>query len=316
MSIERHPARLKSLVRDRLKSSGFRVLEAQYETLGQLNQMPLEEVDAVLMAPARYFPTRQMDRLLSCQLLQIWSSGYDKFNIDDAWQRGMTVANNHGANAVSVAEHTIMMMLGLSRRMLEMHRRVVSGNWSGNDHGLSSLSLNGKTLGLVGLGNVGRLVATRAEALGMAIRFYDPYVKDSPKSIWLKSSLEELFESVDYLSFHVHLTDDTRNMLNHSNVRLLKRQPFIINVSRAELINQLALMSALEEGLIKGAALDAHYHEPTQPHDGLWRFPNVLVSPHVAGSTYDSYVETIDACILNIQRAISHDAILGTLSAG
>ncbi len=302
MTIDRHPESLKTLIRERLVASGFEILEASYDSLDTLSSMPLESVDAVLMAPARYFPTEHMDRLTNCTLIQIWSSGYDKFNIHDARARKIPVANNHGANAVSVAEHAILMMLGVSRRIPEMHERVISGNWAGNDHGMSSYSLNGKTLGIVGLGNIGRLVATRAEALGMTIRFADPNVSVVPEAGWVKSNFDELLGEVDYLSFHVHLNDSTRNMLNMENLGRLTKKPFIINVSRAELVNYDALRAALDGELIKGAAIDAHYEEPTRPDDPVFRCPNILVSPHVAGSTIDSYYDTIDACLTNIKR--------------
>jgi phosphoglycerate dehydrogenase-like enzyme len=313
MTIDRHPESLKTLIRERLDSHGFEVLEASYDSLDTLSSMPLESVDAVLMAPARYFPTEHMDRLTNCTVIQIWSSGYDKFNIEDARERNIAVANNHGANAVSVAEHAILMMLGVSRRIPEMHERVITGNWAGNDHGMSSYSLNGKTLGIVGLGNIGRLVATRAEALGMSIRFADPNVSLSPEASWVKSNFDDLLGEVDYLSFHVHLNDSTRDMLNMVNIGQLAKQPFIINVSRAELVNYDALLATLDAGLIKGAAIDAQYEEPTRPDDRLFSFSNVLVSPHVAGSTVDSYYDTIDACTSNITRALAGEEPQGLL---
>jgi D-3-phosphoglycerate dehydrogenase len=313
MTIDRHPESLKTLIRERLVASGFDILEASYDSLDALSSMPLEYVDAVLMAPARHFPTEHMDRLTNCKLIQIWSSGYDKFNINDARAREIPVANNHGANAVSVAEHAILMMLGVSRRIPEMHERVISGNWAGNDHGMSSYSLNGKTLGIVGLGNIGRLVATRAEALGMSIRFADPNVSMSPQAGWVKSDFDALLGEVDYLSFHVHLNDSTRDMLNMGNIGQLAKKPFIINVSRAELVSCDALLAALNGGLIKGAAIDAHYEEPTKPDDPLFGFSNILVSPHVAGSTVDSYYDTIDACISNIMRAVARDEAYGLI---
>lgn len=314
MTIDRHPESLKTLIRERLVATGFDILEASYDSLGTLSAMPLESVEAVLMAPARHFPTEHMDRLTNCRLIQIWSSGYDKFNISDARARKIPVANNHGANAVSVAEHAILMMLGVSRRIPEMHERVITGNWAGNDHGMSSYSLNGKKLGIVGLGNIGRLVATRAEALGMAIRFADPNVSMSPQAGWVKRDFDALLSEVDCLSFHVHLNDSTRNMLNIKNIDKLAKKPFIINVSRAELVSYDALLAALDRGLIKGAAIDAHYEEPTRPDDPLFGFSNLLVSPHVAGSTVDSYYDTIDACLANITRALSGEKVQGILA--
>ena len=314
MTIDRHPESLKALIRNQLSDAGWEVYEVSYDSIDSLESVPLESIDAVLLAPARHFPVQYMDRLASCKLMQIWSSGYDKFNIDDAHARGIAVANNHGSNAISVAEHTILMMLGISRRAPEMHTRVVTGNWAGNDHGMNSYSLSGKTLGLVGLGNIGTLVAERAQALGMRIIFSDPGRPASPDPRWVKEPFDSLLAQSDYISFHVHLGDQTRHMVNSSNIALLAKQPFLVNVSRAELIEKTALEHALAANMIKGAAIDAHYEEPTDARDNLFRHQNVFFSPHVAGSTVDSYLDTISACIANIKRSFLGQAVQGTLT--
>ena len=313
MTIDRHPESLKALIRDRLTEAGYTFFEVSYDSIGQLASIPLEDIDAVLLAPARFFPLEYMDRLTKCVLMQIWSSGFDKFNIGDAKARNIPVANNHGSNAISVAEHTILMMLGVSRRIPEMHERVTSGNWAGNDHGMSSYSLSGKTLGIVGLGNIGTLVAKRAEALGMSIIFSDPGISVSPEDRWSKVTFDELLHSSDYITFHVHLSESTKGMIDVENIASLARQPFLISPSRAELIDRVALMSAMQGNLIKGVAIDAHYDEPTDSDDPLFAFPNGLFSPHVAGSTVDSYRETIGACIANIKNAVSSGVVSGTI---
>ena len=314
MTIDRHPDSLKALIRSQLCDAGWGVYEVSYDSIDSLESIPLESIDAVLLAPARHFPVKYLDRLTSCKLMQIWSSGYDKFNIDDAHARGIAVANNHGSNAISVAEHTIFMMLAVSRRAPEMHTRVVTGNWTGNDHGMNSYSLSGKTLGLVGLGNIGALVAERAQALGMRIIFSDPGRSASPNRKWAKEPFDTVLAKSDYISFHVHLSDRTRHMLNASNIALLAKQPFLVNVSRAELIERTALEHALAANMIRGAAIDAHYDEPTVAFDSLFGHQNVFFSPHVAGSTVDSYVETITACVRNIQSALNRHPVLGEIT--
>ena len=314
MTIDRHPESLKALIRNQLSDAGWEVYEVSYDSIDSLESVPLESIDAVLLAPARHFPVQYMDRLTSCKLMQIWSSGYDKFNIDDAHARGIAVANNHGSNAISVAEHTVLMMLGISRRAPEMHTRVVTGNWAGNDHGMNSYSLSGKTLGLVGLGNIGTLVAERAQALGMRIIFSDPGRPASPDPRWVKEPFESLLAQSDYISFHVHLGDQTRHMLNASNIALLAQRPFLVNVSRAELIERAALEHALKTNTIRGAAIDAHYEEPTYASDEIFSLQNVFFSPHVAGSTVDSYHDTVLACVANIQLAVSGGAPQGIIA--
>ena len=315
MTIDRHPESLRNLIRDKVVEKDWEFYEVSYDSIDALITVPLEEIDAVLLAPARHFPVEFMERLIHCKLMQIWSSGFDKFNIHDAHRLGLPVANNHGSNAISVAEHTILMMLGASRRAPEMHNRVVTGNWAGNDHGVSSFSVFGKTLGIVGLGNIGTLVAHRAEAFGMKVIFHDPGLESSPSLTWMKQTFEELLELSDYLSFHVHLDDTTRHMLNLHNLSRLTRRPFLINVSRAEIIEKNALLEALRSETIRGLAMDAHFEEPTRPDDDLMAQGNVFFTPHVAGSTWDSYCETVDACLSNIGQAVSGNAIAGIISA-
>lgn len=314
MTIDRHPESLRGLIRQELAESGWEVFEVSYDSIEDLQSVPLEEIDAALLAPARHFPTRYMDRLTQCKIMQIWSSGFDKFNINDAHSREILVANNHGSNAISVAEHTILMMLGVSRRAPEMHNRVITGNWAGNDHGMASYSLSGKTLGIVGLGNIGTLVADRAEAFGMKIVFADPGVNTTPSQNWRQVAFEDLLGVSDFISFHVHLEASTRHLINHRNLGLLKKRPFLVNVSRADLVERSALAEALESDQIRGAAIDAHYDEPTNASDKIMRRKNVFFSPHVAGSTVDSYTDMIQACIGNIQRCLLDESPHGVLN--
>ena len=312
MTIDRHPDSLKALIRDQLSDAGWEVYEVSYDSIDSMESVPLESIDAVLLAPARHFPVQYMDRLKSCKLMQIWSSGYDKFNIDDAHARGIAVANNHGSNAISVAEHTILMMLGVARRAPEMHSRVVTGSWAGNDHGMTSFSLFGKTLGVVGLGRIGTLVAIRAEAMGMKIVYTDP---DESKGHpgWGRREFLSLLEEVDFLTFHVHLSAQTHEMLNQRNTHFLAKRPFIINVSRAELIERAALEHLLASGRIRGVAMDAHYEEPNSANSVLYDSENVFFSPHVAGSAVEAYENTISSCISNLRRALCGDWVDGAI---
>lgn len=313
MTIDRHPESLQGLIREQLAGMGWDVLEVSYDRLEELNALPLEQVDAVLLAPARYFPPSNMDRLTSCKLMQIWSSGYDKFNLRDAQDRGITVANNHGSNAIAVAEHTLLMMLGVARRVPEMHNRVITGEWAGNDHGMSSHSLSGKTLGLVGLGNIGTLVAQRAQAFGMEIIFADPAFSDSSFRNWEKVDFDHLLANSDFITLHVHLEPATKHLINSENIGLLLKRPFVINVSRADLIEREALEKALDSQQIRGVALDAHYEEPTRASDSLMGRRNVFFSPHVAGSTVDSYRQMLAACIGNIGDFLEKGTLRGEI---
>jgi D-3-phosphoglycerate dehydrogenase len=242
-----------------------------------------------------------MVRLTKCVLLQIWGSGYDKFNIGDAKALVIPVANNHRSNATSVAEHTILMMLGVSRRIPEMHERDTSGNWAGNNHGMSSHSLSGEMLVIVGLGKIGMLVAKRGDAFGVTISSH-PAINGSPEDCWSNVSFEQLPHSSDYITFHVRLSESSRGMIDMKHIGWLKCRPLLINTSRAELIDCDALIAAMQGNLVKGVASDDHHDEPTDPEDLLFSFPDVLFSPRVAGSTVDSYRETPHACLSSLKR--------------
>jgi phosphoglycerate dehydrogenase-like enzyme len=148
----------------------------------------------------------------------------------------------------------------------------------------------------------------------MTVIFSDPHVsqEEAPNGA-KKVDWETLLENSDYISLHVHHNDETRGMVDEFAFSRMVRTPFIINASRAELIDRPSLLKALDERAIRGLGIDAHYDEPTSATDPLWKYESVFASPHVAGSTVDSYRETIDACIDNIDRAISGEEPSGLL---
>jgi D-3-phosphoglycerate dehydrogenase len=228
-----------------------------------------------------------MVRPTKCVLLQIWGSEYDKFNIGDAKAPIIPVANNHGSNAPSVAEHTILMMLGVARPITEMHERHKSENWEGNNHGTSSHSLSGEMLVIVGLGKIGVLGARRGDAFGVTISSH-PAINGSPEDRWSNVSFGRLPDSSDFITFHVRLSESSRGMIDMKHIGWLKCQPLLINTSREELIDCDALTAVMQGNLVKGVAVDDHHDEPKDPEDLLFSFPGVLFSPRVAGSAVDS----------------------------
>jgi phosphoglycerate dehydrogenase-like enzyme len=302
LTINRHPDGLRKIIKSCLSNAGLDYETISYEDLGSLQTANLGKFDAVLLAPARRIHPEILRGLSRSKLLQIWSSGYDKFNLSQAKSFGHNVANNGGSNGQSVAEHTINLMLGVSRRNIEMHNRVISGAWEGNDHGLTSRSLMGKTLGIIGFGNIGQKVATLATAFGMNIIFFDTNenLKAHPKS----RSMDEILLESDYISLHIHLNDSTNCMISIQEFSKMLKKPFIINVSRAELIEKQALVTAMKNELISGCALDVHYNEPNKPDEELYQFRNVLFSPHIAGSTLDIYHEAVNFCVKNVCTAL------------
>jgi phosphoglycerate dehydrogenase-like enzyme len=303
LTVRRHPQELRELIRTELREASLEFVEVEYEDLDGFDMATLEDFSAVLLAPARKVPPEVIRGLVNCQLIQIWSSGYEKFDTNFAKELGHKIANNGGANSRSVAEHTMNLLLGVSRRNIEMHHRVISGEWAGNDHGMTSHSLNDKTLGLIGYGKVARIVEELALVFKMKVIFTD--IQERLKLNPNYRPLDTLVKEADYISLHMHLTKQTTGMINNQLFNLMApRQPFIINVSRAELIDEASLIKALSERSIRGLAMDVHYKEPNLSDSPLYAFRNTLFSPHVAGSTIETYLIAINFCVQNIRRAL------------
>jgi D-3-phosphoglycerate dehydrogenase len=213
--------------------------------------------------------------------------GVDNVDLAAATEAGVLVMNTPGGNAVSVAEHTLALMLSMARSIPQASVSTKAGKWEkkkflGNE-------LRGKALGIVGLGAVGREVARRAKAFEMRLLAYDPYVSSLAASdigVELKT-LHELYAESDYLTLHVGLTAETDHMLNADAFGRMKRGVRIVNCARGELIDAKALQSAVEEGIVAGAALDVFEKEPPG-EDPLFKLEPILATPHIAGSTEEA----------------------------
>ena len=214
--------------------------------------------------------------------------GVDNVDMDAATAAGVLVMNTPGGNAVSVAEHTLAFMLSLARSIPQASASTKSGKWEkkkflGNE-------LRGKTLGIIGLGAIGREVVRRARVFEMRIVGHDPYV--SPQiavdlGVEL-ADLDTLYAQADFLSMHVGVTPETRGMINAGAIAKMKQGVRIVNCARGELIDQAALLEALESGKVAGAALDVFEKEPPAEGDPVLSSPNLLATPHIGGSTEEA----------------------------
>ncbi|HTS76080.1 MAG TPA: phosphoglycerate dehydrogenase [Bryobacteraceae bacterium] len=213
--------------------------------------------------------------------------GVDNVDLDAATKAGVLVMNTPGGNAVSVAEHTLGLMLAMARRIPQAIASVKSGQWE--NHGFMGTELRGKTLGVIGLGSIGREVVRRARGFEMRIVASDPYVNSRTASDLGTRllPLEDLYAESDYITLHVALTTETRGMLSHTAFARMKKGVRIINCARGELIDGEALRKAIESGKVSGAALDVFQTEPPVG-EPLLAFDNVLATPHIGGSTEEA----------------------------
>ncbi len=245
------------------------------------------------------------------RLVQLISAGYDHVDVESARKAKVPVANNGGANAIAVAEHTIMLMLAVQKRLVRFHNDVVAGKWrAGNPAESRIYELAGKTLGIVGLGNIGKKVARRAAAFNMAVQYYDiaRLSEDQEDAIGARFVLlEELLRTSDVVSLHVPLTDGTRRLLGARELGMMKRSAIVINTCRGPVVDEDALHRALTQGQIAGAGLDVFVDEPPVPNHPLFALPNVTLTPHSAGPTWENWTARFRNGFDNIQRVAAGD---------
>ena len=198
----------------------------------------------------------------------------------------MPVANNGGANAISVAEHALMLMLAVSRKVIWQHANVSGGRWRGNGPAPRMYELYNKTLGIVGLGTIGKKVARLAQAFGMRVQYYDivRLSEDAEDALGVRFRLlRELLRSSDVVSLHVPLNASTRAMIGAGELALMKPSGVIVNTSRGPVVDEPALTRALSGGKLFGAGLDVFDREPPPADNPLLKLDNVVLTAHFAG---------------------------------
>lgn len=242
----------------------------------------------------------------SLKLIQLISAGYDAIDVEVARQLRVPVATNGGANAVAVAEHAILLMLAVYRDLANLNARVKSGGWRQTTPGAHPLyELEGKTVGLVGLGMIGREVAKRLRAFEARVVFYDvcrplPEVEEALGVSYL--DFADVLRSSDIVSLHLPLSPQTRHLIGKAELRAMKRSAVLINTCRGGVVDSQALYEALRDGVIAGAGLDTVEPEPPPPDFPLLSLPNVIATPHTAGPTVDSWPKRFRNAFANVQR--------------
>lgn len=239
------------------------------------------------------------------KLVQLLSAGYDDVDLAAARRAKVPVANNGGANAISVAEHALMLMLAVSRRVIWQHGNVSGGRWRGNGPAPRMYELNDKTLGIVGLGTIGKKVARLAKAFGMRVQYYDivRLSEDAEDALGVRFRLlRELLKSSDVVSLHVPLNDSTRGMIGEGELALLKPTAILVNTCRGPVVDEPALYRALSGGKFFGAGLDVFDQEPPPADNPLLKLDNVLLTAHFAGPTWDNHVARFRNAFDNVQR--------------
>ena len=247
----------------------------------------LADAEAIVVRSATFVDDALMEKAPKLRVIGRAGVGVDNVDLEAATKRGIVVMNTPGGNAVAVAEHTFALMLGLARFLHRAHSTMVAGKWEKKT--LQGTELRGKTLGIVGLGRVGVEVSRRAQAFGMKVVAHDPYVAPAlaQQLNVTMAPLDELFAQSDYITLHVGLTPQTTGMINADSIRKMKKGVRLVNCARGELLNEAAVVEALQSGQLGGAGLDVYSHEPLK-ESPLMTLPSVLLTPHIAGSTNEA----------------------------
>ena len=245
---------------------------------------------------------RVIDVCTSLRVISKHGSGTDTIDKDAAAKRGIAVKAAVGANAAAVAEHAWALILACAKNVTELDRRMHESHWDKATH--KSLELNGRTLGLVGLGAIGARVATTGIALGMRVVAHDPYAASAPAGVELLPLAEVIAQS-DVLSLHCPLTKDNANMLNAETLATMRRGAIVVNTARGGLIDEAALADALRSGALRAAGLDSFQVEPFTPGHPFTAIPNAILSPHIGGVTGDAYVGMGTAAATNVLTVLA-----------
>jgi D-3-phosphoglycerate dehydrogenase len=247
---------------------------------------------------------RVIDASPRLRVISKHGSGTDTIDKDAAAKHGIAVKAAVGANAAAVAEHTWALILACAKDVTGLDRRMHEGHWDKATH--KSLELNGRTLGLVGLGAIGARVATTGIALGMRVIAHDPFAATAPAGVELLP-LADVIAGSDVLSLHCPLTKDNANMLNAETLATMRPGAIVVNTARGGLIDEAALADALQSGALRAAGLDSFQAEPFTPGHPFTTIPNAILSPHIGGVTGDAYVGMGTAAAKNVLAVLAQE---------
>ncbi|MHC1589881.1 MAG: hydroxyacid dehydrogenase [Candidatus Hecatellaceae archaeon] len=286
---------VKVLVSDRLGEEGLKLLRQEgFDVDVKLNLSPeqlkeaVKECDALLVRSKTKVTREILEAASNLKLVVRAGVGLDNVDLKAAGELGVKVENTPEAVSFAVAELTVALMLAVARRLPEADRMVKSGGWSKEK--FVGLELRGKTLGIIGLGRIGCLVAKTCRAMDMRVIFYD--VVDRSEYAQMYScepvvSLERLLSEADIVSIHVPLTPETRHMIGEKEIALMKPGAILINTSRGAIVDERALLAALKSGRLGGAGLDVYEEEPPRNME-LLSLPNVVCTPHIGAQTSEA----------------------------
>ena len=276
-------------------------------------QQQIDEVrDADFLLCYGQDPSDRVIRSLEkCRLVQLLAAGYDRMNLELLSELEIPCSNNGGANSWAVADQALLLMLAIYKQLLASDNATKGGRWSEPITGQNTFEMANKKVGILGIGNIGRQVAKRVQGFDAEVQYFDLYPLDdkTAKELNVKCvSLEELFKTSDIITCHTPLTKETKHIVNSNTLSMMKPTAILINTSRGPVVDETALINALEEGLIAAAGLDVFEKEPVPPDNPLLRMDNVVATPHMAGTTWDTWARRATFGFENMGRVRQGEA--------
>ncbi|MBZ5540992.1 MAG: phosphoglycerate dehydrogenase [Acidobacteriia bacterium] len=286
---------MKVIVADKISERGVELLRAQAGwkivlTTKETLHAEIADADALVVRSATKVTAELLEKAPRLRVVGRAGVGVDNIDLEAATRRGVLVMSTPGGNAISVAEHTFALLLALARQVPRHDAAIHAGRWEKSS--AAGTEVRGKTLGLIGLGRIGGEVARRARAFEMRVLAYDPYISEAAarEAQVELVPLEKLLAESDFVSLHTALSPATQNLINAQSIAQMKKGARLVNAARGELVDEGALAEALKSGRLAGAALDVFVEEPPK-NSPLIALPNVIATPHVAGSTTEAQEE-------------------------
>jgi D-3-phosphoglycerate dehydrogenase len=276
---------------------------AYYDSLPGTEERLLERIDGAAVVinirSSTRFTARVFERAPALRLLSIWGTGTDNVDLEAAVRHGVTVTNTPGVSATSIAEHALALMLAVARRIPRLDTQTRAGEWPRGQ----MTQLHGKTLGIIGLGAIGRKFARLGEGIGMRVIAWT--IHPDPSLGFALVDLDDLLQSSDVVSLHLRLSDQTRGFLGARELALMKPSAILINTARGAIVDEAAMTDALRSNRLAGAGLDVFAVEPLPAHHPLQELPNVVLSPHAAGITVEALEAGLQMALDNVRNYLA-----------
>lgn len=284
---------MKVLIADQINQKGIEELEDVAEVVARTDITPeelvndIKDFDAIIVRSRTKVTRDVIEAASSLKIIARAGVGVDNVDVEAATERGIMVVNAPESTSITVAEHTMGLILSLSRKISIADKSVKAEKWEKSR--FMGMELNGKTMGIVGMGRIGSQVVIRAKAFGMDIIVYDPYITpEAAAELGVEVvSLETLLKNADVITIHVPLTPETKHLISRPEFEMMKDNTLIVNCARGGIINEDDLHEALSKGEINGAALDVFENEPPE-NSSLLELDNVVLTPHIAASTSEA----------------------------